>query len=144
MLRSGLIMSGGNASWQGKQTLEGKEDGILTAYEISQMNLSNTELVVLSACETGLGDIQGNEGVYGLQRAFKIAGAKYLIMSLWQVPDKQTSLLMTTFYKKWLEAEGPDGVGKKMTIPEAFHAAQKQMRDNGLDPYNWAGFVLVE
>ena len=136
MLRSGLIMAGGNAAWQGKQTLEGKEDGVLTAYEISQMNLSNTELVVLSACETGLGDIQGNEGVYGLQRAFKIAGAKYLIMSLWQVPDKQTSLLMTTFYKKWLEL--------KMTIPDAFHAAQKELRDNGLDPYNWAGFVLVE
>ncbi len=136
MLRSGLIMTGGNATWQGKQTIEGREDGILTAYEISQMNLSDTELVVLSACETGLGDIQGNEGVYGLQRAFKIAGAKYLIMSLWQVPDKQTSLLMTTFYKKWLE--------EKMTIPEAFHAAQKQLRDNGLDPYNWAGFVLVE
>ncbi len=136
MLRSGLIMAGGNAAWQGKQTLEGREDGILTAYEISQMNLSNTELVVLSACETGLGDIQGNEGVYGLQRAFKIAGAKYLIMSLWQVPDKQTSLLMTTFYKKWLE--------DKMMIPDAFHAAQKEMRDNGLDPYNWAGFVLVE
>jgi CHAT domain-containing protein len=136
MLRSGLIMAGGNGAWQGKQTLEGREDGILTAYEISQMNLSNTELVVLSACETGLGDIQGNEGVYGLQRAFKIAGAKYLIMSLWQVPDKQTSLLMTTFYKKWLE--------DKMSIPDAFHAAQKQMRENGLDPYNWAGFVLVE
>ena len=144
MLRSGIIMAGGNAAWQGKQTLEGREDGILTAYEISQMNLSNTELVVLSACETGLGDIQGNEGVYGLQRAFKIAGAKYLIMSLWQVPDKQTSLLMTTFYKKWLEAEGPDKVGNKMTIPDAFHAAQKELRDNGLDPYNWAGFVLVE
>ncbi|MBK7242998.1 MAG: tetratricopeptide repeat protein [Saprospiraceae bacterium] len=136
MLRSGLIMAGGNAAWQGKQILEGKEDGILTAYEISQMNLSNTELVVLSACETGLGDIQGNEGVYGLQRAFKIAGAKHIIMSLWQVPDKQTSLLMTTFYKKYLE--------EKMTIPDAFHAAQKELRDNGLDPYNWAGFVLVE
>ncbi|MFZ1516100.1 MAG: tetratricopeptide repeat protein [Saprospiraceae bacterium] len=136
MLRSGLIMSGGNVAWQGKQTLEGREDGVLTAYEISQMNLSNTELVVLSACETGLGDIQGNEGVYGLQRAFKIAGAKYLIMSLWQVPDKQTSLLMTTFYKKWLE--------EKLNIPNAFHAAQKELRDNGLDPYNWAGFVLVE
>ena len=136
MLRSGLIMAGGNAAWKGKQPLEGREDGILTAYEISQMNLSNTELVVLSACETGLGDIQGNEGVYGLQRAFKIAGAKYLIMSLWQVPDKQTSLLMTTFYKKWLE--------DKMSIPDAFHAAQKQLRDGGLEPYYWAGFVLVE
>ncbi len=136
MLRSGLILAGGNAAWQGKQTLEGREDGILTAYEISQMNLSNTELVVLSACETGLGDIQGNEGVYGLQRAFKIAGAKYLIMSLWQVPDKQTSLLMTTFYKKWLE--------NKMSIPNAFHAAQKELRDAGMDPYQWAGFVLVE
>jgi CHAT domain-containing protein len=136
MLRSGLIMAGGNAAWQGKQTLEGREDGILTAYEISQMNLSNTELVVLSACETGLGDIQDNEGVYGLQRAFKIAGAKYLIMSLWQVPDKQTSLLMTTFYKKWLV--------EKMTIPDAFHAAQKELREIGLDPYQWAGFVLVE
>ncbi len=136
MLRSGLIMAGGNATWQGKQTLEGREDGILTAYEISQMNLSNTELVVLSACETGLGDIQGNEGVFGLQRAFKIAGAKYLIMSLWQVPDKQTSILMTTFYKKWLE--------DKMAIPDAFHAAQKELRELGLDPYQWAGFVLVE
>jgi len=136
MLRSGLIMAGGNAAWQGKQTLEGKEDGILTAYEISQMNLSNTELVVLSACETGLGEIQGNEGVYGLQRAFKIAGAKFLIMSLWQVPDKQTSLLMTTFYKKWLE--------DKMAIPDAFHVAQKELREIGLDPYQWAGFVLVE
>ncbi len=136
MLRSGLIMAGGNAAWQGKQTPEGREDGILTAYEISQMNLSNTELVILSACETGLGDIEGNEGVYGLQRAFKIAGAKYLIMSLWQVPDKQTSLLMTTFYKKWLT--------EKMTIPNAFHAAQKELRDSGLDPYQWAGFVLVE
>ena len=100
------------------------------------MDLRNTELVVLSACETGLGDIQGNEGVYGLQRAFKIAGAKYLIMSLWQVPDKQTSLLMTTFYKKWLE--------EKMTIPGAFRAAQKELREAGLDPYYWAGFVLVE
>ncbi|MBP6185630.1 MAG: CHAT domain-containing protein, partial [Saprospiraceae bacterium] len=77
MIRSGLILAGGNYAWQnGKPVSPDREDGILTAYEISQMNLSNTELVVLSACETGLGDIQGNEGVYGLQRAFKIAGAK--------------------------------------------------------------------
>lgn len=136
LMRSGLILAGANRAWTGGKTPDGQEDGILTAYEISQMNLSGTELVVLSACETGLGDVSGNEGVYGLQRAFKIAGAKYLIMSLWQVPDKQTSLLMTTFYKKWLE--------EKMEIPEAFRAAQKEMREQGFDPYQWAGFVLVE
>ncbi len=137
LIRSGLILAGGNHAWKtGKPWKEGMEDGILTAYEISQMDLSNTELVVLSACETGLGDIQGNEGVYGLQRAFRIAGVKYIIMSLWQVPDKQTSLLMTTFYKKWLE--------ERLTIPDAFHAAQKQLRDSGLEAYYWAGFVLVE
>lgn len=136
MLRSGLILAGGNAGWEGKKILKGKEDGILTAYEISQMNLSNTELVVLSSCETGLGTIQGNEGVYGLQRAFKIAGAKYLIMSLWQVPDKQTSLLMTAFYKKWLIERKP--------IPEAFYEAQQELRKSGSDLINWAGFVLVK
>ena len=126
----------GTQPGQGKNVSNKSEDGILTAYEISQMNLSNTELVVLSACETGLGDIKGNEGVYGLQRAFKIAGVKYLIMSLWQVPDKQTSLLMTNFYRNWIE--------EKMEIPDAFHAAQQEMRDMGFDPYQWAGFVLVE
>lgn len=137
MIRSGLLLAGANHAWKTGETLQpGREDGILTAYEISQMNLSNTELVVLSACETGLGDITGNEGVYGLQRAFKIAGAKYLIMSLWQVPDRQTSLLMTAFYKKWLS--------EKRSIPEAFRAAQKELREAGLDPYQWAGFVLVE
>ena len=112
------------------------EDGILTAYEISQMNLANTALVVLSACETGLGDLQGNEGVYGLQRAFKIAGVKYIIMSLWQVPDKQTTELMVAFYKKYLV--------KKMSVPEAFRAAQAEMRGRYEEPFLWAGFVLVE
>jgi CHAT domain-containing protein len=137
MIRSGLILAGGNFAWtNGKSYGEYLEDGILTAYEISQMDLSNTELVVLSACETGLGDIKGNEGVYGLQRAFKIAGVKYIIMSLWQVPDKQTSQLMIAFYKNWLN--------RKMTIPDAFYAAQKELRNQGLDPFQWAGFILVE
>ncbi len=137
MIRSGLLLAGANHAWEtGKPIKPGMEDGILTAYEISQMDLSNTELVVLSACETGLGDIQGNEGVYGLQRAFKIAGAKYLIMSLWQVPDFQTQELMTVFYQKWLT--------DKMTIPDAFQAAQQQMRAKYEHPYFWAGFVLVE
>jgi CHAT domain-containing protein len=137
MIRSGLILAGGNYAWQnGKPVSPDKEDGILTAYEISQMNLSNTELVVLSACETGLGDIQGNEGVYGLQRAFKIAGAKYLIMSLWQVPDRETMEFMTTFYKNWLEG--------KMTIPDAFRKTQGEMRDRFGDVFSWGAFVLVE
>ncbi|MBK9018430.1 MAG: CHAT domain-containing protein [Saprospiraceae bacterium] len=136
MIRSGLILAGGNYAWQtGKPLKPDMDDGILTAYEISQMNLANTELVVLSACETGLGDIEGNEGVYGLQRAFKIAGAKYLVMSLWQVPDQETSVFMTTFYKHWLEG--------KTTIPDAFRTTQ-EMRERFINPYQWAGFVLVE
>ncbi|MBV6441907.1 MAG: CHAT domain-containing protein [Haliscomenobacteraceae bacterium CHB4] len=136
LMRSGLILAGANRAWAGGKTPEGQEDGILTAYEISQMNLSNTELVVLSACETGLGDLAGNEGVYGLQRAFKIAGARYLIMSLWQVPDQETSEFMAIFYKNWLE--------EKREIPDAFRAAQKEMRERGFGPHQWAGFVLVE
>lgn len=76
LLRSGLVLAGGNYAWSGKTPVDGMEDGIATAYEISQLNLSNTQLVVLSACETALGDIKGSEGVFGLQRGFKIAGVK--------------------------------------------------------------------
>jgi CHAT domain-containing protein len=137
MIRSGLILAGGNYVWQNGHALRpDMEDGVLTAFEVSQMDLSNTELVVLSACETGLGDIAGNEGVYGLQRAFKIAGARYLIMSLWQVPDFQTQELMTTFYLNWLE--------KKMSIPQAFAEAQAAIRKKYPEPFYWAGFVLIE
>jgi CHAT domain-containing protein len=137
MIRSGLVLAGGNHAWKtGKSLRPDLEDGILTAYEISQMNLSNTELVVLSACETGLGDLVGNEGVYGLQRAFKIAGARYLIMSLWQVPDFQTQVFMSAFYKHWLEG--------KMAIPEAFRTTQSELKAKYGDAFKWAGFVLVE
>ncbi len=136
MIRSGLILAGAQQAWSTGKAPENREDGILTAYEISQMNLSNTELVVLSACETGLGDIEGNEGVYGLQRAFKIAGAKYLIMSLWKVNDQSTRELMTDFYQQWLS--------NGLSIPEAFRTAQQNMKGKYKDPYHWAGFVLVE
>ncbi|MCB9267138.1 MAG: CHAT domain-containing protein [Lewinellaceae bacterium] len=136
MIRSGLLLAGGNQAWRGKPVPEGWEDGILTAYEVSQVDLRNTELVVLSACETGLGDIEGNEGVYGLQRAFKIAGADKLIMSLWAVPDVQTQEMMVLFYRYWLE-EG-------IEIREAFRAAQGEMRKRYKEHYYWAAFVLVE
>jgi CHAT domain-containing protein/ankyrin repeat protein len=134
LIRSGLILTGGNHAWSGKTPIEGVEDGIATAYEISQLNLSNTELVVLSACETALGDIKGSEGVFGLQRAFKMAGVKKMIVSLWQVPDKETAELMTTFYNYWLKGK---------TINEAFAQAQLDMRKR-YSPYYWAAFVLVE
>jgi CHAT domain-containing protein len=95
-----------------------------------------TVLISVSNFRKTFGDIQGNEGVYGLQRAFKIAGAKYLVMSLWQVPDQETSVFMTTFYKHWLEG--------KMSIPDAFRNTQQEMRERFINPYQWAGFVLVE
>ncbi|MBK9017947.1 MAG: CHAT domain-containing protein [Saprospiraceae bacterium] len=137
MIRSGLILAGAQQAWATGKAPENREDGILTAYEISQMNLSGTELVVLSACETGLGDIEGNEGVYGLQRAFKIAGAKYLMMSLWKVNDQSTRELMTDFYQQWLT--------NGLTIPDVFRTAQSNMKKKYPDaPYHWAGFVLVE
>lgn len=136
MIRSGLILAGGNNAWQTGKPPVNREDGILTAYEISQMDLRHTDLVVLSACETGLGQIEGNEGVYGLQRAFKIAGAKNLVMSLWQVPDYQTQELMTALYRNMLEG--------KMPVRQALVAAQDEMRRKRYEPYYWAGFVLVE
>jgi CHAT domain-containing protein len=134
MFRSGLVLSGGNEAWRGKPVSEGMEDGILTAYEIAQMDLNHTDLVVLSACETALGDVEGNEGVIGLQRAFKMAGVKEMIMSLWKVPDQETMQLMTSFYKNLLNGS---------SAREALYSAQSSMRQK-YPPYYWAAFVLVE
>ncbi|MFN0016285.1 MAG: CHAT domain-containing protein [Saprospiraceae bacterium] len=137
LIRSGLLLAGANYAWENKRPMSGMEDGILTAHEVSQMNLSNTDLVVLSACETGLGDIKGNEGVYGLQRAFRIAGAKNVLMSLWQVSDTATALLLNRFYENWLQ--------KDMTVRAALEEAQHWMRteQGQSNPYFWAGLVLV-
>ncbi|MFZ4521051.1 MAG: CHAT domain-containing protein [Bacteroidales bacterium] len=132
LFRSGLMMAGINDRWHGKTPVEDADDGFLTAYEVGNTDLSKTRLVVLSACETGLGDIKGTEGVYGLQRAFKIAGADFVIISLWKVPDNQTTELMKTFYENWAT-----GIG----IREAFGNAQSLMSKK-YDPYYWAAFVL--
>ncbi len=133
LMRSGLVMAGANKVWS--EPFAGTDnEGVLTAQEVTQLDMSKTHLVVLSACETGLGDIKGSEGVYGLQRAFKMAGVNYIIMSLWQVPDKETVEFMETFYKNFL---------KLKDVRKAFNETQKAMRKK-YDPYFWAAFVLIE
>jgi len=134
MLRSGLLFAGANKYWGKDLANTTVNNGILTAREISNLDLSGCELVVMSACDTGLGDIKGSEGVFGLQRAFKMAGVKNMIMSLWQVPDKETSELFTEFYKLTFEGK---------SIHQAFKLAQLKMKEK-YDPYYWAGFVLLE
>ena len=138
MVRSGLLLTGGNWAWIGSDTLSklgAEQNGILTAIEVSQLNLKKTKLVVLSACETGLGKIEGAEGTFGLKRGFKLAGVEQLIVSLWPVPDKETTELMTLFYTNLIETNLPIS---------AFERAQKVMRNKyPEEPIKWAGFVLV-
>jgi CHAT domain-containing protein/tetratricopeptide (TPR) repeat protein len=138
MMRCGLMFAGANKSWTGKQKEmieQTGQDGILTAAEVANMDLSNTKLVVLSACETGLGKVEGSEGVFGLQRGFKLAGVEQLIVSLWKVPDRETMELMNLFYTDLTITKDP---------VISFSTAQKQMRNNYPDnPEKWAGFVLV-
>lgn len=134
MMRSGLLFAGANKFWGKPNDNQNKEDGILTASEISNLDLSACELVVLSACETGLGKVQGSEGVFGLQRAFKMAGVKNIIMSLWKVPDAQTAELFDIFYEECFKGK---------SIHKAFQTAQSTMKEK-YSPYFWAGFVLLE
>ena len=137
MFRSYLLMAGGLNAHTGEPPVGGFDDGLLSAYEIASLNLTGTRLVVLSACETGLGDLRNNEGVYGLQRAFKIAGVRHMLVSLWKVGDTPTEVFMRQFYRYWI-AEGRD-------IRVAFRQAQEWMRQQNdyRDPYFWAGFVLI-
>ncbi len=135
MLYSGLLFAGGNNAWTGKEIEEGVEDGILTADEISRLDLSANKLIVLSACNTGLGDIDNVDGVFGLQRGLKRAGVKTILMSLWKVPDEETKELMTLFYKELLNGK---------TSHQSLKSAQKQMMQGGKSPYYWAGFILLD
>jgi len=100
------------------------------------MNLLGTKLVVMSACQTGLGDVKNGEGVFGLQRAFKLAGVETLIMSLWEVDDNATAKLMSAFYQEWLFS------GKSRQ--EAFKEAQRQVRAERPLPFYWAAFVMMD
>lgn len=135
LLYSGLLFAGANNAWTGKSLEDGVEDGILTADEISHIDLSGNKLTVLSACSTGLGDIDEIDGVYGLQRAFKRAGANTLLISLWKVPDEETGTLMANFYEHLLSGKKPN---------QALRLAQNSLIKQGKSPFYWAGFVLLD
>ena len=140
MLRSGLYFAGANRVLTGGLASTQMEDGVLTAYEAAGLTLQGTELVVLSACETGLGESANGEGVFGLRRALQEAGAGTVLMSMWKVPDNETRQLMTLFYKKWLSGKDK---------PTALHEAQLELRQDVMRrwqedrPHDWAAFVLV-
>ena len=134
LTRSGLILSNGGRAWKGDPIPEGIDDGILQADEIAGLDLSGTSLLVLSACQTALGDIS-SDGVYGLQRAFKNAGVETIIMSLWEVDDKATFEFMAAFYRS---------LTKGRSKHDAFCNAQRQLKKNYDDPYYWAAFIMLD
>ena len=137
LTRSGLLMAGCGPALHGQDVASGEDDGILYAHEIAQLRLEGVEHVTLSACETALGDISG-EGVFGLQRAFKKAGVRSMLMSLWKVDDAATRLFMTRFYSNLY--------GQHMTKAQSLREAQRYLRlmPEYADPVYWAGFVLLD
>ena len=141
MERTGLLLAGATLKLQTNTQIQGVEDGILSAKEISTLDLSNVDLAVLSACKTGLGDIT-SDGVAGLQRGFKCAGVNSILMTLWEVDDAATHLFMSQFYKNLM-----NGKNKHESLQNAqkFLKEYKQDGEYIYDDYHyWAAFVLLD
>ena len=140
MLRSGLALSGANREYVSSRPMAPGDDGILTAMEAAQMNLEGTELVVLSACETGRGDVKRGEGVHGLRWGFEQAGARSQILSLWKVSDSATRRLMGDFYRRLM-----GGKGKLHALRAAvLEQIRRRRKQNGAaHPFFWGAFVLA-
>lgn len=137
MSLSGLVMSGGNAAWRGKELPEGVLGGILTASNIARLDLNNTKLTVLSACQSGKGQATP-EGLYGLQRAFKKAGVKTMVMSLWNVSDVVGTEFMNLFYENLLDTVN------KFDKRKAFEKTKSAIREKYPEPFYWACFVMLD
>ncbi len=134
LMRTGLLLKGAGDLMDKTDYNYNMESGILTAYEAMSLNLDQTDLVVLSACETGLGDLEAGEGVYGLQRAFLVAGAKVLIMSMFKVDDDATQKLMLRFYQKWLNSNN---------LRQSFIDSKKELRTEYPEPIFWGAFMMI-
>lgn len=134
LLRSGLALAGTNTWLDGSALPHDAEDGLFTAADVTGVDLMDTEMVVLSACDTGRGDVRVGEGVFGLRRSFVVAGAKTLVTSLWKVPDRQTQELMVDFYDRLM-----NGQPRAVALREA-QLAMKQ-KDPHRHPYYWGAFI---
>ncbi len=140
LLRSGLFLAGAGRTLAGSPPSAGLENGVLTSYEAAQLNLQGSELVVLSACETGRGDQADGEGVFGLRRALEEAGAQAVVMSSWSVPDRETQELMALFYKKWLAGADKHEALRQAQLEERAVVRQRYGKDL---PFYWGAFVMV-
>jgi CHAT domain-containing protein len=151
-LLSGIALAGANL----RPTPDGQDDGILTALEVAELDLSGVELAVLSACETGLGDVAGGEGLLGLQRAFQVAGVQSAVATLWSIGDEPTQVLMRRFYENlWTKGQAPAQALReaqlsmlrgKLSFAGPTRGGLKREAEKSkpgrLPPYYWAGFVL--
>jgi len=140
LLRSGLFLAGAGRTLAGSPPSAGLENGVLTSYEAAQLNLQGSELVVLSACDTGRGDQADGEGVFGLRRALEEAGAQAVVMSSWSVPDRETQELMALFYKKWLAGADKHEALRQAQLEERAVVRQRYGKDL---PFYWGAFVMV-
>lgn len=142
MRKCGLLFAGAQRAWSGNNNIANREDGILLGEEIAEIDLKDNDMVVLSACDTGLGELS-SEGVWGLQRAFKKAGANSILMSLWKVDDLSTRLFMTQFYRYFIS-----GKDKQESLKLAQNYIREYKDENGNllfeDPSYWASWILLD
>jgi len=134
LLRSGIFLAGAGRTLAGSPPPAGLENGVLTSYEAAQLNLQGSELVVLSACETGLGTLQRGDEITGLTRTFLTAGADTVLASLWKVSDESTAVLMQQFYR---------GLAHGLKPAAALREAALAVRAKYPHPFYWAAFVVT-